>query len=102
AEPASQRISEAIEAGCTQVRVSACGMALRFAGVSMVPGRIAFAVIPRSLFSAATVRINETNAAFEALYAATIGPGLSAARLAIAMILPLPACRMCGITARKT
>jgi len=62
ASPASHTIRLATEAGCTHVDVSAPGMSLRLAGVSMVPGRITLAVMPASLFSSATVRISETSA----------------------------------------
>ncbi len=83
------------------MEVSAPGMATRFAGVSMVPGRITFAVMPASLFSSATVRISDTSAAFDALYAPTPAPGASAARLPMATMRPLLALRIRGITARK-
>jgi hypothetical protein len=41
----------ATEAGCTHVDVSAPGISLRLAGVSMVPGRMTLAVMLASLFS---------------------------------------------------
>src|ERR1700722_711681 len=67
APPASHTIRLATDAGCTHVEVSAPDMALRLAGVSIVPGRITFAVMPACLFSSATVRISDTSAALDAL-----------------------------------
>src|SRR5690242_12444863 len=67
ASPASHTIRLATEAGRTHCDVSAPGMALRLAGVSMVPGRMTLAVMPASLFSSATVFMSEENAAFDAL-----------------------------------
>jgi hypothetical protein len=67
ASPASHTIRLATEVGCTHCDVSAPGISLRLARVSMVPGRMIFAVMPATLFSMATVRISKTNAAFDAL-----------------------------------
>src|SRR5438094_6278406 len=96
ASPASQTTKPATVAGCTHLLTSALGIDLRLAGVSIVPGRITFAVSPASLFSSATVLIRETMAAFEALYAPTPALGSSAARLPIAMIRPAPVWRKGG------
>src|SRR5437763_1547803 len=74
----------------TQFARSAAEAQPRLPGVSMVPGKTLFAVTPRSLFSSATVRIDETSAAFDALYAPAIGAGSTPCRLATAMIRPLP------------
>ena len=57
ASPASHVIRLAIEFGRTHLEKSAFGMAFRLAGVSMVPGKITFAVRPQSLFSSAAVLI---------------------------------------------
>src|SRR5213080_3842569 len=84
-------------AGCTHLAGSAAGMAVRFLGVSMVPGRITFAEIP--LFSSATVRIKDTKAAFDAEYAPIDATGSAAIRLPIARMTPEPCERICGITA---
>src|SRR5438045_4788372 len=46
----SHTIKLATDAGCTHCEVLAPGMALRFAGVSIVPGKMTFAVIPTALF----------------------------------------------------
>src|SRR5262249_2059719 len=97
-----QVISLATVEGRTHFEKSAFGMALRFAGVSMVPGKIVFAVKPASLFSKATVFISETIAAFDALYAPITAPGSTAARLPTAMMRPSPVARKAGIAARKT
>jgi len=47
-------------------------------GVSIVPGNTAFAAMQRSLFSNAMVRIRETSAALDALYAPTSAAGSTA------------------------
>src|ERR1051326_544850 len=98
---ASHTIRLATFAGWTHFEKSDPGMAARFAVVSMVPGRITFAVTPASRFSAATVLARETIAAFEALYAPTPAPGSTAARLPIAMIRPRPLLLSAGMLARK-
>ena len=77
-------------------------MAFLFAGVSIVPGRMTLARTSASLFSAATVLICDTMAAFDALYAPTPTPGSTAARLPMAMIRPFPAWRSAGSVARST
>src|SRR5271157_3438587 len=69
ASPTNQVIKLATVEGRTHFEKSAFGMDLRFAGVSIVPGKITLAVSPASLFSRATVFIRETMAALEALYA---------------------------------
>src|SRR5437667_693448 len=101
ASPASHVIKLATVAGRTHLEKSAFGIALRFVGVSIVPGKITLAVSPASLFSRATVLIRETMAALEALYAPTPAPGSSAARLPIAIMRPVPACRSAGIVTRR-
>src|SRR5208282_943350 len=98
---ASQVIKLATAAGLTHLETSAFGIVLRLAGVSMVPGKITFAVRPASLFSSAAVLIRDTIAAFEALYAPTPAPGSNAARLPIAINRPLAVCRSNGIDARR-
>src|SRR6267154_703557 len=52
----SDNTNSATSFGRTHLEKSASGMNFRFAGVSIVPGRITFAVNPASLFSRATVR----------------------------------------------
>ena len=75
------------------------GMNLRFAGVSMVPGRTTLAVIPAAFVSNASVRTRDTNAAFDAEYAASVGWGSTAVRLPIATIAPFFFACMPGNTA---
>src|SRR6266702_8859454 len=53
---ASHSAKSATSPGLTHLEKSALGMDLRFTGVSIVPGKITFAVSPASLFSSATVR----------------------------------------------
>src|SRR5579862_5918506 len=77
-----------MDSGVTQREKSAWGMALRFAGVSMVLGSTAFTVIPKSLVSAATFFTSATTADFATAYAANFGNGSTAARDPIATILP--------------
>ena len=59
---ASNNARSATAPGCTHFDGSAAGIALRFAGVSIVPGKIRFAVSPASLFSSATVRTRVASA----------------------------------------
>src|SRR5438128_12591268 len=101
ASPASHVIKLATVAGRTHLEKSAFGIALRFVGVSIVPGKITLAVSLASLFSRATVLIRETMAALEALYAPTPAPGSSAARLSIAIVRPLPASRRARLVTRR-
>src|SRR5437763_4002081 len=98
---ANQTMRLAIEDGWIHLEKSELGIALRLAGVSIVPGRIALARSPASLFSRAAVLISETIAALDALYAPTAGPGSSAARLPIATRRPSPVWRRGGMVARK-
>src|SRR5256885_16480562 len=98
---ANQTMRLAIEDGWIHLEKSELGIALRLAGVSIVPGRIALARSPASLFSRAAVLISETIAALDALYAPTPGPGSSAARLPIATRRPSPLWRRAGMGARQ-
>src|SRR6266403_2802516 len=87
---ASHRTRSATSLGFTHFEKSALGMALRFAGVSIVPGRTTFAVSPAALFSSATVRIRLTNADLNVTYAPRPACGSTAARLPIATMRPEP------------
>src|SRR5205814_2884350 len=99
---ASHRTRSATSAGCTHFEKSARGMDFRFVGVSIVPGKTTFAVIPLSLFSSATVRTRVVSADLNVTYAPSPACGSTAARLPIAMARPFPDFRRCGIAARKT
>src|SRR5437867_321531 len=97
ASPASHVIKLATVAGRTQLEKSAFGIALRFVGVSIVPGKITLAVTPASLYSRALVLRRDPMAAREALYAPALAPGARAARLQIEISRAAPGCRSAGI-----
>lgn len=60
-------MTPAMDSGLTHREKSAFGIAERFAGVSMSPGRTQFAVIPDSRSSAAMLSVRLTTADFDAL-----------------------------------
>src|SRR6266581_9032306 len=88
--------------GCTHFDGSAEGIALRFAGVYIVPGKIRFAVSPASLFSSATVRTRVASADLKVTYAPRPACGSTAVKLPIATMRPFPDFRSWGIAARRT
>src|SRR5229473_1683640 len=86
----------------THLDGSAAGIDLRFAGVSIVPGKIRFAVSPASLFSSATVRTSVASADLNVTYAPRPACGSTAVKLPIATMRPFPDFRRLGIAARST
>jgi glutamate racemase len=64
--PQRKRTTRAISSGFGHVAKSASGIALRFASVSMIEGRIVFTLTPVSFRSAASEVIRATAAAFDA------------------------------------
>src|SRR5690349_18608747 len=65
----------AIESGLTHWEISASGMLLRLAGVSIVVGSTPLTVTPVPAISRAMVRINVASPDFETMYAAAPGNG---------------------------
>src|SRR2546423_2476952 len=82
------RISAAASAGWTHGFGSAFGMLARFTGWSMVPGRIAFTVMPWSFVSAASASVQRSTAPFAIAEPAEMRPALSAAPAATETIRP--------------
>jgi hypothetical protein len=58
-----KRTTGAISSGLTHLSKSASGIDSRFAGVSIVEGRIAFARMPSSRYSACSTSTNASTAA---------------------------------------
>src|SRR5512134_207679 len=96
-----KRITRAISAGDTHLEKSALGWDSRLAGVSMTLGRIAFARMPSSRYSASSERTSASTAAFEIAYAAPPLKGSSAARAPTHTIAPPPESIRAGSAARE-
>ena len=62
--------SDAISSGLTHLDGSAFGMSRRFSGVSMIDGRIAFAVMPSAFTAAARDSVQRSRAVFAIAYPA--------------------------------
>ena len=93
-------MTSAIASGATQRFGSAFGISTLFRGVSIVPGRTQFTLIPERRSSAALLSVKRTVTLVEALYAAELAAPASAARAATLTILPAPCLSIDGTTAR--
>jgi hypothetical protein len=97
---ASQTITVAMDSGETQ-RAAWSGLPqLRLAGVSIVLGSTAFAVVADPATSAAVAWMSACSAAFDAVYAAMLPEIWIPARDPTAMIRPADEVRICGRNSR--
>src|SRR6267154_3872898 len=94
------RMTRAMSSGFGHFEKSAVGMALRFAAVSMMLGRIEFTRTPLPFRSAAKESIRATAADFEAAYEAAPPAWSNAALAATLTIDPRPAFSIVRTTAR--